>query len=56
MKGVNKDALQSGEDKYASKNYIRAWIFLLIPYFFGVINRLFKNMHNYKFINHEIRP
>ena len=56
MKGVNKDALQSGADKYTTKNYITTWIFLLIPYFFSVINGLFKNMHNYQFINHEIRP
>ena len=40
-KGGNKDALQSGRDRYTAKNYIP-----LIPLFFSVIKRLFKNMWN----------
>ena len=50
MKGGNKDALQSGRDRYASKNYITIWIFPLIPpLFFSVINGL-KNTYNYLFL------
>ena len=40
MKGGNKDALQSGRDRYTAKNYITTRIFPLIPFFFNVINGL----------------
>ena len=42
MKGGNKDALQSGRDRYTAKNYITTWIFPLIPFFLNVINGHFK--------------
>ena len=56
MNGGNKDALQSGRDRYSTKNFITTWIFLLIPDFISNINGLFKNMLNYQFINYEVRP
>ena len=43
IKGGNKDALSSGRDRYTDKNYITTWFFPLIPFFFSVIKRLFKN-------------
>ena len=42
MKCGNKDALQSGRDRYTAKNYITIWIFPLISFFFNFINGLFK--------------
>ena len=38
MKGGNMDELQSGRDRYATKNYIKTWNFPLKPFFFNVIN------------------
>ena len=56
MKGGKKYALLSGWDKHTAKNCIITWVFSLIPFFFSVINGLFKNMNNYQFINYEVRP
>ena len=41
MEDGNKDALQSGRDRYTAKNYITAWIFPLIHFFFNDIYGLF---------------
>ena len=41
MKGVNKNPLQSGRDRYAAKNDITTWIFPLIPFLFNVIDGFF---------------
>ena len=55
MKYGNKDALFTDRDRYAAKNYITTWVFPLIPFFFSFINRVFKNMYNYWFINYDIQ-
>ena len=44
MKGANKDTLQSGRDRYTAKNFIATRVFSMIPFFFNVNERLFKNM------------
>ena len=41
LKGGNKEALQSGRDRYSAKNYITTWTFPLISFFLNVINGLF---------------
>ena len=35
--GGNKDALQSGRDRYTAKNYTTTWVFPSIPFFFSFI-------------------
>ena len=56
MKGFNKDALQSGRDRYTAKNYITTWIFPLYPFPLMLLMDFYKSMYNYHFINCEIRP
>ena len=64
-KDGNKYDYNQAEIDITAKNYITTSVFPLIPFFFSVFNRLFKNMFiNYEniinylwqFINYEIPP
>ena len=59
MKGVNKDTLQSGRDRYTANSAVylsitlQSEFFLRYPFSLMLLMDFFKNMHNYHFINNK---